>query len=100
MKIAVLGSHETVLAFRLAGVRKGVRAEESREALLGQFEKLAGEEGIGLIIADDSCSQIRDEITTFIELNQKPLIIEIPGRNEKITGGVAEMIIKKATGAK
>lgn len=100
MKIAVLGNKNTLLGFRLAGVKNAVLAAESEEALLEQFEKLAENEEISLIITDNSCSKIRKHLIRFIELNKKPLVIEIPGRNERIEGGIIETITKKATGAK
>ncbi len=100
MEIAVLGNENTVLAMRLAGIGKTVLAPGKREDLLEEFERLAGEKGIGLIITDNSCEKIRDCLANFVETRKTPLVIEVPGKGEKIENGIIEMITKKATGAK
>ncbi|MFH1234690.1 MAG: V-type ATP synthase subunit F [Candidatus Diapherotrites archaeon] len=99
LQIAVLGSNGTVTGFRLAGIKNAVVAEESQPALLRQFESLAAMEGAGILIVDDSCSQIRKEIILFIEANRSPIIIEIPGRGGKHGSEIIDSIVKRASGA-
>jgi len=100
MKIGLLGSKNTLTGFGLAGIKKGILASKEKEQLLKQFNELAENQEIGVIITDNSSEPIRDYIVRFVEENKTPLIIEVPGRNESIENGVMEIISKKATGAK
>ncbi|GEM_PF-1729628 len=100
MEIAVLGKRQTVLGFGLAGVKKKIVAAEEKDGLLEQFESLAADEGIGLVIVDGSCEKIRRELARFIEEHRKPMVLEIPAGKEKIERGILETITKSATGAK
>ena len=100
MKIAVLGNRNTLTGLKLAGIQKAVLAAGSREGLLEQFEGLARDEGTGVLIVDNSCEPIRKHIARFVEANRLPLVIEIPGRGERIEEGIIDMRTKKATGAK
>jgi len=100
MEIAVLGKRSTVAGFKLAGVKNTTIAGESETELLDQFESLTENPDIGILVIDDSCTQIRQDIIQFIETNKSPIISEIPGRKCKIEEGIIDAITKRASGAK
>jgi len=100
MEVAVLGNRSTVLGFRLAGVKNCVEAANNIVDLTRQFKELTASENICLLIIDNSCEPIRDEIIRFIEFHNKPAIVEIPCKGKGFEKSIFETIIKRATGEK
>ena len=100
MQIAVLGNKSTVVGFRLAGIQKCVEAANNIVELTRQFKELTSNEDIALLIIDDACQPLRDEIIRFIEFNKKPVIVEIPCKGKRIEPSIFESIVKRATGAR
>ena len=100
MDISVLGRKETVTGFRLAGVKNTTITADSEADLLRQFMELASRQETSLLIVDDSCSPIKQEIVSFIETNKNPVIVEIPSWNKKIDRGIIDIITQRALGAK
>ena len=100
MDIAVLGGKNTLIGLKLAGISKAVLAADSREELLEQFEGISHDSSLGILVVDNSCAKIRQDIARFVEANRLPMVVEIPGRGEKIEEGIIDIITKKATGAK
>ncbi len=94
MKIVTIGDLETVVGFRLAGVREGYIVNDSREALK-KIEELIKDDNIGLIIINERLMMdIRKDVEILLEGREKPLIVDVPDKR-----GVIERvdIIKELT---
>ncbi len=100
MEIAVLGCRQTVLGFRLAGVKNTLIASQNRQELLEQFEELASRNETGLVIVDESCNEIKQWLAWFIETHRRPMVIEVPSYKRKGEIGLLKLITKRATGVK
>lgn len=100
MKIAVLGSKSTVIGFKLAGLSQCFEASENIAELSKQFLSLAENKENEIIIIDESCQPIRQEIIRFIGLHSKPVIVEVPRKEKKIKPSIFDSIVRIATGAK
>ena len=79
-KIAVIGSHETVLGFKAVGleVYPVATADEAKRELRRLTR--AGEEYAIIYVEEDFYIEITDEINKFKDV-PTPAIILIPGRN-------------------
>lgn len=100
MEVAVLGDKSTVLGFKLAGIKRCIEAAHNIIDLTKQFRELTSDEKVCLLIIDDSCKPIKDEIIRFIEFHDKPAIVEIPCKGKPLEESLFEKIVKRATGAK
>jgi len=100
MEIAVLGNKSTVTGFKLAGIAYCIEASDNQAELARQFYSLVENEKTKLIIIDDSCQLIRDEIIRFIEFHNRPIIVEVPRKEKKIKPSIFDSIVKIATGGK
>lgn len=97
--LAVLASGSTVLGFKLAGVKLCVKAADNILELTRQFRELVSKD-IELLIIDNACEPIREEILRFVEFNKKPVIVEVPCKSKLMEKPLFETIVSYATGAK
>lgn len=100
MEIVVLGNKNTVKGFRLAGVKKCIEAADSLSELHKQFNQLINEESTGILLVDNCCQPLREEIIRHSIFKSKPIVIDVPCKGNKITPEIFESITKIATGAK
>ena len=78
MKFYVIGDRQTVLGFRLVGIRGKVAdgREDALEALRGAVDDK--DTGI-VLVTEDIAGKIRDEIEARLYGIGFPLVLEIPG---------------------
>ncbi len=97
-EIAVLGDEETVVGFKLAGVRRAVvaNAQNADE----KFLELTADEKVGLIILSEDTQKLFSQKTLkAIETLAKPVVLTIPGKTVRPTGvNPLALMIKKAIG--
>ncbi len=99
-RIAVIGDRDTVIGFRMVGVRDGfvlTTPEEIRQTLLSLFKS----PDMGLILITESLAHAVED--TIMELSQSPIpvILLIPDRKGR-TGTyetVLKEMIRRAVGA-
>lgn len=100
MKIGVIGDSNTVLGFRLAGVRETYETEEPLKALEA-LKILFKDNEMGLIIITERIAdKLRAEIDKLTEGMVTPLIVEIPdkgGAVERKVDPIKEMV-RRAVG--
>lgn len=78
-KVFVLGSKETVLGFRLAGVRGEVVGD--RESTLRVLQRILSSDSYKLLIISEGVANlIRQEIEEIKGKELYPLIVEVPER--------------------
>lgn len=81
MEIAVAGSDQFVLGFRLAGVRKTVAAEP--EALEAAVEGVIEDESVGiLVLKGDEMARLPAGLRRRLETLPRPVVIAV-GREEE-----------------
>ncbi len=99
MKIVTIGDLETVVGFRLAGVKEGYVVENSKEALK-KIEELIKDNEIGLIIINERfMMDIRKDVEALLEGREKPLIVDIPDKKGAIERvDVIKELTRKAVG--
>jgi len=97
-EIVVLGDEETVIGFKLAGVRRAVVANESNAD--EKFNELVADSKVGLIILSEDTRKLFSQKTLkVIETLAKPVVLTIPGKTTKPTGvNPIALMIKKAIG--
>jgi len=79
MDIAVIGSGEFVLGFRLAGIRK-TYAPESDEKLVEYITKVLDDGTIGiLVLQSKDMNRIPRRLQTTLENSVKPTVIAVGG---------------------
>ena len=98
MQFFVIGDRETVLGFRLAGV-KGIAAtdrEETLNALKGALDR----RDVGVIlITENLASGIREEVEARLYGRGFPLVLEVPGPEGPGPGRLSvEDVVRKAVG--
>lgn len=77
MEIAVIGSSEFIVGFRLAGVRK-IYAAEDEEKLKKQIHKVLGDSEVGILVMDSKdMERIPQRLRTTLENSVKPTVIAI-----------------------
>jgi V/A-type H+-transporting ATPase subunit F len=98
LRFFVIGDEDTVLGFRLAGIKGRVvkTPEESKAALEQAFQ----EEGLGVVIIPERiASPIRQHVDRFVYKTTFPLIIEIPdGQGPMEDRGSIRDLIRTAVG--
>ncbi|MDP3741969.1 MAG: V-type ATP synthase subunit F [Candidatus Micrarchaeota archaeon] len=99
-KIAVIGDHDTIAGFALAGVNEliSVNSQTCEEAFL----KTIGRSEIGvLIIQDDLTRNFSHRTKKAMETLARPVIVAVPGKSEaldgKKSGNIADLV-KRAIG--
>ncbi len=97
-EIAVLGDEETVVGFKLAGVRRAVVANASNAD--EKFNELVAKPEVGLIILSEDTQKLFSQKTLkAIEMLAKPVVLTIPGKTARPTGvNPLALMIKKAIG--
>jgi V/A-type H+-transporting ATPase subunit F len=89
----VLGDEETVLGFRLAGIRGTVA--EGGEGLAEQFRRLIGEEQANVVfVTERLAAAIRPLVDTYRMRGTFPVVVEIPDARGPMPGRreIAELI--------
>ena len=77
MEIAVIGSSEFIVGFRLAGVRK-IYAAEDEEKLKRQIHNVLGDSEVGILVMDSrDMDRISQRLRTTLENSVKPTVIAI-----------------------
>lgn len=100
MELFIIGDHDTVLGFSLAGI-EGRIVKDSREAYSALNEVVeAGEVGI-LLITERLAHELRKDIDQIMMTRRYPLVVEIPDVEgpfeEKVT---ISDLVKTAIGIK
>lgn len=98
MSIHVLGDEDTVLGFRLAGIR-GTVAERG-EGLAEQFRALVGEQQAKIVlITEDLAAGIRPLVDRYRMRGTFPVVVEIPDAEGPLPGRRSiEELIRQAIG--
>ena len=79
MEIAVIGSSEFIVGFRLAGIRKTIVAEEE-ENLKAAIQSVMEDPGIGiLVLATADFERIPVRLRTTLENSIRPTVVAIGG---------------------
>jgi V/A-type H+-transporting ATPase subunit F len=89
----VLGDEETVLGFRLAGIRGTVA--EAGEGLAEQFRRLVGEEKANVVfVTERLAASIRPLVDVYRMRGTFPVVVEIPDAEGPIPGrrSIADLI--------
>lgn len=97
-EIAVLGDEETVIGFKLAGVRRAVVVDANNAD--EKFNELVANSKVGLIILSEDTQKLFSQKTLkTIENLTKPIVLTIPGKTAKPTGiNPLTLMIKKVIG--
>ncbi len=97
-EIVVLGDEDTVVGFKLAGVRRALVANASNAD--EKFLELVADEKVGLIIlSEDTLKLFSQKTLKAIETLAKPVVVTIPGKTAKPAGvNSLALMIKKAIG--
>lgn len=100
--IAVIGTSDTAVGFRLAGIREVYECEEKEENVTRILDKLAQEKASVIIINERLAAKGRKKIR---EIERKksdvtPVIVEIPDERGPMEKEVDEIgrLIKRAVG--
>lgn len=100
MKISVIGDHNTVVGFKLAGVNEGIEVEGAKAALAAIKELLKDKDSGLIIITERLFKPISEEVKRLTEKRLTPLIITIPDskgfKEERVD--VIKGIIKRTIG--
>ena len=98
MKSFVMGDEETVLGFRLVGVRGKV--VEGREQALSALKEAVSEKETGIVlITEKIAAGIRDEVDARLYGIGFPLVLEIPDSSGPDPGRLdIEEVVRKAIG--
>jgi len=98
MQFFVIGDWETVLGFRLTGVR-GIAAA-TREETLSALSKALEQRDIGVILMTERLAAgIRDEVEARLYGRGFPLLLEVPGAEGPEPGRLSvEDVVRKAVG--
>jgi V/A-type H+-transporting ATPase subunit F len=100
MEFYIIGDHDTVLGFSLAGI-EGRDVRDSREGLAALKEAL-GFSDIGIVlITEELAQELRGEIDAVMLTQKFPLIVEIPSIEGPLTEKVTiSDLVKSAIGIK
>ncbi len=100
MRISVIADFDTVVGFRLAGVKQGYVVESPEEALQ-RLREVVREEDVGLVIITERLmDKIRSEAEKLLEKRSFPLLVEIPDKAGPIEKKVDPMkeLVRRAVG--
>lgn len=77
MEIAVIGSNEFVIGFRLAGIQKTIAAEND-EALKNAVQDVLADRAVGILVLNGSdMNRLPLRLRTQLEESVKPTVIAI-----------------------
>lgn len=98
MHFHCIGDEDTVRGFRLAGV-SGMAVATASEALTA-FKSASASPDCGLVIITNRIAQqIRDEVERLRMTQNRPLVVEIPGREGPAAGIKSlEELVQEAVG--
>lgn len=99
-KITVIGDHDTVVGFGLAGVSALVTV--TKESCEAEFLKVIQASDVGVVILqDDLAAGFSHKTKKAIEALARPVIVTVPGKSEalggKKSGNIADLV-KRAIG--
>ncbi len=99
-KIAVIGDHDTVIGFSLAGASEVIPA--NRETCEEAFLKAIARSDVGvLIVQDDLTETFSHKTRKVMETLSRPVIVTVPGKTEALGGkksGNIQELVKRAIG--
>ncbi len=100
MKIGVIGDSNTVLGFRLAGVRETRETEDPKEALEALRAFFRDKDTGLIIITERLADQLRSEIERLTRGVVTPLLVEIPDKEGAIERKVDPIneLVRRAVG--
>ncbi len=79
MEIAVIGSSEFIVGFRLAGIRK-IYAADNEERLKEHIARALEDDEVGILVVDSrDMDRIPPRLRTTLENSVKPTVIAIGG---------------------
>ncbi|MDD1677915.1 MAG: V-type ATP synthase subunit F [Methanomicrobiales archaeon] len=79
MEIAVIGSGEFIIGFRLAGVRK-IYPAENEESLRRHITKVLNDNEVGILVMNSQdMDQLSPRLRTTLENSIRPTVITIGG---------------------
>jgi V/A-type H+-transporting ATPase subunit F len=100
MRISVIGDFDTIVGFRLAGIKDAHEVVEPKDAV-PILKELVKDKNVGLIIITEKIAdEIRSETKSIFECRTMPLLVEIPDKGgpiEKKVDPIKELI-KRAVG--
>lgn len=98
-KIAVAGEKDTVLGFKLAGVREAFACDKSNADEV--VAKLLGVQELGIIIvSEETMAFLSLKTRRALEASTKPVAVVIPSKTTKTAGGSMGLaaMVKRAIG--
>jgi V/A-type H+-transporting ATPase subunit F len=85
MEIAVIGSSEFIIGFRLAGVRK-IYAAENEESLREYISRVLNDATVGILVMNSQdMDQLPMRLRTTLEHSIRPTVITIGGEEGEIS---------------
>ena len=85
MEIAVIGSSEFIIGFRLAGVRK-IYAAENEESLREYISRVLNDATVGILVMNSQdMDQLPMRLRTTLENSIRPTVITIGGEEGEIS---------------
>jgi V/A-type H+-transporting ATPase subunit F len=98
MRFFVIGDDDTVLGFRLVGVRG--RAAKGPDDALAALKEAVADKNIGVVlISEKTAAGIRDEVEARLYGVGFPLVLEIPDASGPDPGRLEiEEVVRKAIG--
>ena len=100
MKISVIADFDTVIGFRLAGVRQGYVVNSPEEALQ-RLREVVKKEDVGLVIITERLlEEVRPQAEKLLEKRSFPLLVEIPDKAGPIEKKVDPLkeLVRRAVG--
>lgn len=97
--ISVLADSETLLGFRLAGVRNVFTLKDDADASINAALDAEGHVGI-LVITNDIVEKASLKTKKRLENTTKPVVVVIPGKSAKDVGKTDDLaaLVKRAMG--
>ncbi|WP_456475802.1 V-type ATP synthase subunit F [Candidatus Pyrohabitans sp.] len=100
MKVSVIADYDTVVGFRLAGVREGYPVDSPEEAL-ERLREIVKKDEVGLVIVTERLvDKIRGDVDRLLEKRNFPLLVEIPDKKGAIEKKVDPLkeLVRRAVG--
>lgn len=100
MKVKVIGNALAVQGFQLAGIQGWVA--ESAHEVLSAFDQARSFPDLGIVlVTSDAVKSARKQFLELIIQSEKPLFVEIPGRNpDPLDLSSLRDIVEEAIGVK
>lgn len=91
MEYFVIGDDDTVLGFSLVGV-SGIAVHDRNEAINAWNKTLENKAYGIIIITEDVSSMIRDNVDKYLFSRSFPLVVEIPGVDNKSSRDLRSLV--------